>query len=72
MRLADTLRLAGGARGVQHHRDVVEVTALDLGVKEVGMVAIVDAPHLQQLLDVVQEGLVVVAHAARIVVNHML
>lgn len=72
MRLADALRLAGGARGVEHHRGIVEVPLLDFGVQEIGMVAIVDAPHFHQFVNVVQEGLRVVAHAARIVVDDVL
>ena len=72
MRLADTLRLAGGARGVEHHRDVVEVPLFNLGIEEVGMVAIMDAAHFHQLMHVVQERLVVMAHAARIVIDDVL
>ena len=30
---------------------------LDFGVQEIGMVAIVDAPHFHQFVNVVQEGL---------------
>jgi hypothetical protein len=58
VRLADALRLAGGARGVEHHRDIVEMPLLDFGIEEIGMVAIVDPPHFHQLVNVVQEGLV--------------
>jgi hypothetical protein len=57
VRLADALRLAGGARGVEHHRGVVEMALLDFGIQEIGVVAIVDAPHFHQFVNVVQEGL---------------
>jgi hypothetical protein len=37
--LADALRLAGGARGVEHHRDIVGRALLDLGLQEIRVVA---------------------------------
>ena len=44
----------------------------DLGIEKIGMVAVMDAAHFHQLVDVVQEGLGVVAHAARVVIDDML
>ena len=68
MRLADTLRLAGGTRGIEHHADVV-VGALAIsasrksGDSNFGIFPIAIVPRF------VVDGLVVMAHAARIVIN---
>ena len=70
--LADALRLARGTGGVEHDRDIIEMPPLDLAVKKIGMVAVMDAPQLHQGLDIVQETLGVVAHAARVVINDVL
>ncbi|EKE18083.1 MAG: hypothetical protein ACD_10C00137G0001 [uncultured bacterium] len=72
MRLADAFRFAGGARGVQHHRDIVEMTEFDFGIEKVRMIAVVYPPHLHQFMDSVQEGLVVMPHAARVVIKDVL
>jgi hypothetical protein len=72
MGLADAFRLSGRPRRVEHHRNVI-VTALgDFAVENVGMVAVMDTPHFDQFLDVVQEGLRVVSHAAGIVIDDVL
>jgi hypothetical protein len=44
--LADALRLAGGARGVEHHRDIVGAPLLDLGRSGSRDGSVVDPPHL--------------------------
>jgi len=69
MRQTDPLRLAGGARRVEHDADVVGGTGGDFVRQQVRMVAVVDAPHRHQLADVVDVRQRVVAHAARIVVE---
>ena len=69
VRLADAFRLSGRPGRVEHDRNVIVMTLADFIVEDVGMVAVMDPPHLDQFLDVVQERLRVVPHPARIVID---
>ena len=69
VRLADAFRLSGRPGRVEHDRNVIVMALADFVVEDVGMVAVVDPPHFDQFLDIVQEGLRVVPHPARIVVD---
>ena len=69
VRLADALRLAGRARGIEHDADVVSGALLDFVAEKIGVILIVDPAHRHQLFNVVNEGLGVVAHAPRIVID---
>ncbi len=72
MGLTDALGLAGGAGGVEHHRHIIALALLDFGVEKIGVVAVVNPSHFHQGVNVVDKGLVVMAHPARVVVDDVL
>ena len=48
------------------------MTILDFQIQEVGVIPVVNPPHFHQLVNVVQKGLGVVPHAARVVIDDVL
>jgi hypothetical protein len=69
MCLAYALRLAGGARGIEHHRDIVGRTLAHFLQEELGQPRVEILPALLYVGIGMQELLLVVTHAAWIVVD---
>jgi len=69
--LAYAFRLAGGAGGIQHHGDIAGTPQGDLAVEKIGLRPVVNAAHLNRFVQTLNEGLGIVAHAARVIVKDM-